>query len=260
MTTPDKKRDAGPPKQAASFKPMNISFGAPQDDTPTTREVRPGPDARSVRSEVGQRLTVPDGWVLVPPGDPALTRRIKAAGPCWTMKEKRGRRMTSLGVWTDGAQVDEIRAALEAERADPAYAKRLAAGRVRREATQEKYVEDFEASVFAFLAFAKPYEALGRALATAIAKHATPVGSGTVARTKRIPVQQRAEAATIAWLRHQTTGYDDMRIPLVAGKRREVRRELAERSRLMLRRYRDGEIIPAERCPLRVSLGKSFKG
>ena len=29
----------------------------------------------------------------------------------------------------------------------------------------------------------------------AVTDHATPVGSGTVARTKRIPVEQRAEAA-----------------------------------------------------------------
>jgi len=45
-------------------------------------------------------------------------------------------------------------------------------------------------------------------LARAVADHATPVGSGTVARTKRIPVEERAEAAVIAWMRHQTTGYD----------------------------------------------------
>jgi len=43
--------------------------------------------------------------------------------------------------------------------------------------------------------------------------HATPVGSGTVARTKRIPVEQRAEAAVIARMRHQTTGHDSMPTP-----------------------------------------------
>eukprot|EP01035_Chromulina_nebulosa_P056444 gene56444-77358_t len=59
------------------------------------------------------------------------------------------------------------------------------------------------------------------------AAHATPVGSGTVARTKRIPIEQRAEAATIAWMRHQTTGYDSMTIPREKGLRREVRRMLA---------------------------------
>jgi hypothetical protein len=86
-------------------------------------------------------------------------------------------------------------------------------------------------------------------LATLIAAHATPVGSGTVARTERIPLEERAEAATIAWLRHQTTGYDQMKIARVKGKRREVRRMLAERSRELLGRYRSGAPIPPG-CPL----------
>ena len=55
-------------------------------------------------------------------------------------------------------------------------------------------------------------------LARAVTDHATPVGSGTVARTKRIPVEQRAEAAVIAWMRHQTTGYDGMVIPEDQGQ------------------------------------------
>ena len=32
-------------------------------------------------------------------------------------------------------------------------------------------------------------------MARAVTQHATPIGSSTVARTKRIPVEQRAEAA-----------------------------------------------------------------
>jgi len=91
--------------------------------------------------------------------------------------------------------------------------------------------------------------ALAERLARAVTKHATPVGSGTVARTKRIPVEQRVEAAVIAWMRHQTTGYDSLVIPRVKGKRREVRRMLARRSHDLLERYRRGESIP-ESCPL----------
>ena len=79
--------------------------------------------------------------------------------------------------------------------------------------------------------------------------HATPVGSGTVARTKRIPVEQRAEAAVIAWMRHRTTAYDSMKIPKVKGKRREVRRMLAQRSQELLERYRRGEAGDGD-CPL----------
>jgi hypothetical protein len=83
--------------------------------------------------------------------------------------------------------------------------------------------------------------------------HTTPVGSGTVARTKRIAVAQRAEAAVIAWMRHQTTGYHGMAIPRVRGKRREVRRMLARRSQELLARYRRGEPVP-EGCPLQQAL------
>jgi hypothetical protein len=55
-----------------------------------------------------------------------------------------------------------------------------------------------------------------------------------VAGTKRIPVEQRAEATVIAWMRHQTTGYDLLVIPRVNGKRREFRRMLARRSHELL--------------------------
>jgi hypothetical protein len=80
------------------------------------------------------------------------------------------------------------------------------------------------------------------ALAGVVADHVTPVGRGTVARTKRIPLEQRAEAAVIAWMRHPTTGYDSMPIPRVKGKRREARRKLAQRSKEFLARYLRGEV------------------
>jgi hypothetical protein len=57
----------------------------------------------------------------------------------------------------------------------------------------------------------------------------------------------------ISWLRHQTTGYDGMAIPKIKGKRREVRRMLAARSKELLERYRRGEAIP-EDCPLKKAL------
>jgi hypothetical protein len=78
-------------------------------------------------------------------------------------------------------------------------------------------------------------------LARAVADDSTPVGSGTVARTKRIPVERRAETAVIAWMRHQPTAYDSMVVPRIKGWRREARRVLARRSQELLRRYRRGE-------------------
>ncbi len=208
-----------------------------------TRELWLTDDPRRPQTAEGEGVEVPAGWALLPPGDAALTRRVKAAGPAWVIKAKRGRRTFSQGVWAPGETIARLRDALEQERSDPKYTAKLEAGRARRRAEQVRYVEDFTIAVQAFLAFAPRYRPLESRLARAIAEHATPVGSGTVARTQRIPVERRAEAATIAWLRHQTTGYDDMKIPRVKGMRREVRRMLAERSRRMLSQYRKGVAI-----------------
>ena len=191
---------------------------------------------------------------MLPPGDAGLTRRVKSAGPTWTVQQKRGRKIFSLGVWAPADRIEAIRAELEAERSTESYAKRRASETARRERKQEAYVEDFRGAVLSFLNFAPPYEELAGRLATAIAEHATPVGSGTVARTERIPIEQRAEAAVIAWLRHQTTAYDEMKIARVKGKRREVRRMLAEKSRRLLENYRRGVEILADDCLLEIAL------
>jgi hypothetical protein len=87
-------------------------------------------------------------------------------------------------------------------------------------------------------------------LAGAVTRHATPVGSGTVARTNRLTVSQRAERAVIAWLRHNTTAYEQMKIPRIKGRRREVRRLLAEGSRGLLDRHRRAEVHAVAGCVL----------
>lgn len=216
--------------------------------------VMPGPQERTVRTADGQLLTVPDGWVLVPPGDAGLTRRVKAAGPTWTVQTKRGRRTFSQGIWADAETVAEIRTELSQERATPQYAQRRVAATVRRERLQAEYVEDFQGAVLQFLGFHERYAALAERLATAVTAHATPVGSGTVARTQRIPVERRAEAAVIAWLRHQTTAYDQMKIPRVRGQRAEVRSMLAAESRRLLQAYRQGLPVAGGQCPLQKAL------
>lgn len=219
-----------------------------------TLNVGKGPGERQVRTLEGRVLNVPAGWGLLPPGDAALTRRVKLAGPSWAVSEMRRRKRFSLGVWAPAENIARCRMELEAERADPRYARKLEAGRARRAREEEQYGRDFVEAVVAFLAFAPRYRTLGEQVAEAIARHATPVGSGTVARTERIPIDERAAAATFAWLRHQTTEYDRMHIPRVRGMRRDVRRELAQRSRALLARYRAGEEIPTSACPLRRAL------
>ncbi len=215
--------------------------------------VTPGPRPNTVCAADGKVLTVPAGWQLLAPGDAALTRRVKAAGDHWIVQEKKGRKLFSRGVWAPATTIDRIRAELEVERSTEGFAKRKAADARRRDNVQAEYVEDFSSAVVTFLDFHPNHAELASRLARAVTAHATPVGSGTVARTKRIPVEQRAEAAVIAWMRHQTTGYDNMVIPRIKGKRREVRRMLAQRSKELLTCYRRGE-PPSNTCPLRCAL------
>jgi hypothetical protein len=220
------------------------------------REARRAQLDRHVLNERGALERVPDDWSLLPPGDAALSRRIKQDGPSITVIEVKGRKRFSRGIWAPAARIEALRAELLAERAEPAYQRRLDAGRARRAAEEESYALDFEEAVFRFLNFHPKHALQARTLATLIAEHATPVGSGTVARTERIPIEERAEAATIAWLRHQTTGYDDMQIPREKGRRREVRRMLAQRSVRLLEKYRSGAAFDCAQCPLHAALAR----
>jgi len=211
----------------------------------------PTKDPRQVRAPDGRVLTIPIGWSCLPPGDAGLTRRVKAAGPSWTVVEKIGRKAFSKGVWAPAEHIDAAKAKLEVERATPAYAKKRASEVKRREIAQAVYVEDFEGAVREFLRFTAVFTALETAVAKMVTVHATPVGSGTVARTERIPIEQRAESAVIAWMRHQTTAYDSLKVARVKGARREVRRQLAEVSRAVLDLHR-GRVAhpPPQSCPL----------
>ena len=185
-----------------------------------------------------------------------LTLRVKAAGACWVMQTKRGRRTLSLGVWAPADRIAQIRTQVAAARQDPAYQKKLDAGRAKRAAQEAVYARDFESAIRGFLAFAPRHQKLAEGLAERVAAHALPVGSGTVARTQRIPIEDRARAAVIAWMRHHTTDYDRMAIPKVKGKRREVRRRLAGQSLALLTPYRQDRRAPQD-CVLARALKAS---
>ena len=217
-------------------------------------EVRPVPKKKYVILKLGEMVAVPDGWVLLLPGDAALSRRIKKCGPNWTVKKRKGRKEFSLGIWAPADRIDALRTALEIERSDPSYEQKLEAGRKRRAEGEVTYREDFTRATLSFLNFHLRYEALAKRIARLITEHATPVGSGTVGRTKRIPIEQRAEAATIAWLRHQTTTCDRMYIPAIKGARREARRLLAKESTRLLKNYRQGTKVDPGTCPLQRAL------
>lgn len=219
------------------------------------KDLRPGPRPRTVRAGNGQVLEVPDGWELLPPGDAALTRAVKAAGPTWSISEKKGRRMFSRGVWAPAAHIETARLTVETRRADPAHQRKLDQARRRREEKHVAYVRDFENAVLDFLDFDPAHATVAAELARRVTAVATPVGSGTVGRTARIPLPERAEAAVIAWMRHQTTAYDDTSVARVKGARRDLRRKLAARSRAVLQTYRQPG-PPQPGCPLAKALAR----
>lgn len=219
-------------------------------------EVRPGEKKGYMTSLDGKAMKLPEGWGMLKPGDAALSRRIKMEGPSWTVIEIKRRKKFSHGIFAPAEKINHLVAERRAEKEDPKYQKKLNAGRARRAKAEEAYAEEFEQVVFQFLDFNEDHIDLANTLAKAVTVHAIPVGSGTVARTQRIPIERRAEAAVIAWMRHQTTAYDQLTIPREKGARREVRRMLAERSRKLLNRYRVSNGEGSSACPLKVVLQK----
>ena len=215
-----------------------------------TQNVKPGPRDRTVYTQDGELLEVPEGWQLLPPGDAGLTRKVKSLGPSWTVQKKRGRRTFSQGIWAPKEHIDTAKSVIETKRMSPAYQRKLEQDRLRRKKKENEYAKSFYQNVLDYLDFDEQYQKWAELLARAVAEHATPVGSGTVARTKRIPIEQRAEAAVIAWMRHQTSAYDHIKVPRRKGARRELRRKIAERSRRILNVYRKGMEIDTEQCPL----------
>lgn len=198
----------------------------------------------------GKLILVPPTWCFVSSGDPLLTRRIKAAGSYWVHVRERKGRTESVGVWAPEVNVEAVRKQIAVEREDPAYQKRLEAGRKAREKKQAVYCKDFRQAVLDFLQFHPDCSEWAERFADAVVAQSAGVGSGTVARTQRIPIEQRAESAVIAWMRHQTTAYDNMKIARVKGRRFEVRRELAKQSRALLECFRQGNISDPENNPL----------
>jgi len=213
------------------------------------RIVKPARVSGTVLAEDGSSLKIPSGWELLEPGDGPLTKLVKSKGMSWLVQVKKGRRLMSKGIWTARENIVEGRREIEEKRSTDSYAKKRKTDLARKDRLHNEYVASFSREVACFLSFAPQYKELEEQLALAVTIHATPVGSGTVARTTRIPVEERASKAVVAWMRHQTTSYDRMSIARVKGRRREVRRELAALSIELLSRYRQGEGI-SESCPL----------
>ncbi len=199
--------------------------------------------------EEGKAHTPPLNWIFLPAGDAGVTRKVTASGVYWRIQKKKGRKVFSLGVWAPSEKIENAIRLTEQQRNDTGYQKKLDQLRQQRAKKQKIYEDDFLEAVKKYLNFHNRYSDIEHKIAVMVTVHATPVGSGTVARTATIPLEQRAAKAVIAWLRHNTTAYDDMKIARKKGARREVRRELAAISTTILNKYRAGEEID-DNCPI----------
>lgn len=203
--------------------------------------------------ENGHPVTPPEGWAFLPAGDAGVTRKVSSAGVFWRVQVKMGRRIISKGLWAPKNTIELAVLQMQSTRQTELYQKKVEAAKRRREKIQTEYVDDFCNQVERFLNFHPIYKDMGAKMAKLVSLHATPVGSGTVARTATISIEERASRAVIAWMRHQTTAYDQMPIARIKGERRRVRRMLAQRSVELLESYRKGEPIKID-CPLYAAL------
>lgn len=205
--------------------------------------------------EQGNVHTPPKDWQFLPSGDAGITRKVSALGPFWRVQVKMGRRMISKGIWAPSEHILQAKEAILQIRESETYQKQRQNQLKRREKNQENYEKEFFEEVLNFLKFHPKYQEMEISMAKSITQHAIPVGSGTVARTQMIPIEERAAKAVIAWMRHQTTAYDHLQIARIKGERRKVRSQLAQQSLSLLRNYRNGETISAQ-CPLQSALRK----
>ena len=225
---------------------------ANKDTNDTIRIVNPGNNGNLVGAK-GEILFPPVGWAFLPAGDAGVTRKITSQGEYWRVEVKKGRRIISLGIWAPADVVLQVQQAVKVLRSTTEYQTKKLYTAERRDKKQTAYGIEFCSAVETYLNFHHNYKALEKRLAQAVTRHATPIGSRTVARTTQIPIEERAALAVIAWMRHQTTAYDEMKVARIKGERRAVRRSLAQQSVALLANYREGKIATTD-CLLQQAL------
>lgn len=218
------------------------------------RIVSPGENGNLI-GEKGEILSPPSSWSFLPAGDSGITRKVTSKGAYWRVEIKKGRRTISQGIWAPTVTILEAQNVVAKTRLTDEYKKKRDSEIKRRGKKQEEYVAEFCKAVEDYLSFHPKYKPMEKKLASAITHHAIPVGSGTVARTQTIPIEERVAHAVIAWMRHQTTNYDNAKIARIKGERRAVRRAFAQESVKLLANYRQGRDIQVN-CPLQKAMNK----
>jgi len=155
-------------------------------------------------------IELPEGWQLLPSGDAFVSRQVKAAGRYWNAwlpRSRNRRHRRRLGVFAPSEAIEAAQAAAEQTAAKRATARKH--GEASRARAEERYQAELEAAIVAYLGFADEHTELAAEIAAEASRRAAAVGSGRVGRTRTISLEQRAELAARAYIRHELTTYED---------------------------------------------------
>jgi hypothetical protein len=153
-------------------------------------------------------IEIPAGWEFLPSGDAFLTRTVKSARTYWLSWQPRSRHRQHrriLGLWAPSQVIADAQRLAEATAARRAAKRAL--GAQSRERQEDRYRYELEDAIVRFLAFAPVHQKLGRRIAKETAAHAAVVGSGRVARTRKLTLDERAALSVRAYIRHSFTSY-----------------------------------------------------
>lgn len=192
-------------------------------------------------------VEVPTGWALLPSGDAFVTRTVKATGVYWLAWQPRSRSRRHRRLIGLLAPEPTITAAEQAAAATAAArARRREQGARTRERQEVRYRSQLERAVVAYLAFAPEHEELAHGIAAAAATRAAEVGSGRVGRTRLRPLEERAELAVRAEIRHSHTAYhrwlDDEAGGVDDEMYRQIKREAHRAVDVFLASHRSAEV------------------
>lgn len=186
------------------------------------------------------RIPVPEKWDLLESGDPLITRRVKARGKYWEyyheLKTKAYNK--KLGIFAPINIIEEERGKISSERRTKEYEQRLQRSQKSREKKETKYRKEFAEACFQFLNFVPDQKDLAWQIAWGAASVATNVGSGRVGRTKKLPLEKKAELAVRAFIRHNFTNYDESLAEMGEPWYQEIRGDVAVEVNCFLEEHR----------------------
>ncbi|TET41603.1 MAG: DUF2293 domain-containing protein [Dehalococcoidia bacterium] len=188
------------------------------------------------------RISVPEGWELLESGDALLTRRVKVRGKYWEYYHELKTKAydKKLGIFAPANIIEEERRKISSERRTKEYEQRLQRSRKSREKKEAKYGEEFAEACFRFLNFDLVHEDLAWQIAWGATSVATDVGSGRVGRTGKLPLEEKAELAVRAFIRHNFTDYDERLDEMGEPWYHEIRGDAAAKVNRFLEEHRCG--------------------